>query len=381
MAKKMISVMLILVFAFTTVSLAGCSAGGNDPNGPIKIGAAAPFTGDYAQFGSYVKEGLELAKDEINKNGGVLGRQIEIEYADDKGDSKEAVSVAQKFASDSSITAIIGHFFSGCTLAAGPIYQQNGIPTIAVASTNPSVAQIGDYVFRINVGDNYQGSQLAKLLYEKDGIRKVAVVYDNNDYGKGVTSVFIKTFKELGGEVTDEESYIGGQDKDFSVIVTKVKASNPEAIMMASMYSEGALIVQQARNNGLNVPFVCTDSMYTSDFIKLGGKAVEGVRVVAYFHPSDPRPAAQEFVKKYTEKYNKEADSWSPFAYDALYTLVDAIKRAGSTDKQAIQKAIAETKDLQGATGATSFVGKREPEGKDLVVLKVENGQYVVDAK
>lgn len=377
--KKMITGIAIILIV-SMLGLAGCSSNANSGD-TIKLGVAAPFTGDYTQYGEYVKEGLELAKDEINNNGGVLGKKIELIYSDDKGDPKEAVSVAQKFASDGSITGILGHFFSGCTLAAGPIYQQNGIPTIAMASTNPDVAKIGDYVFRINVGDNYQGSQLAKQLYEKDKIRRVAVIYDNNDYGKGVTSVFIKTFKELGGEITAEESYIGGQDKDFSAIVTKIKASNPEAIMMASIYSEGALIVQQSRNIGLNVPFVCTDSMYTSDFIKLGGKAVEGVRVVAYFHPSDPRPAAQKFVKAYKEKYNKEANSWSPFAYDALYTMADAIKRAGSLDRQAIRKAISETKDLQGATGITTFVNKREPEGKDLITLKVENGEYVVDTK
>lgn len=378
MNKKLLSIILVVVISISALSFSGCSNTTESSN-TIRIGTASPMTGDYAQFGEYVKEGLELAKEEINSSGGVLGKQIEIVYADDKGDSKEAVSVAQKFVSDSSIVGILGHFFSGATLASGPIYQQNGMPTIAIASTNPDVAQIGDYVYRINVGDNYQGSQLAKYLYEVQKVRKVAVVYDNNDYGKGVSSVFIKTFKELGGDIVAEESYIGGQEKDFSVIVTKLKASNPEAVMMASYYTEGALIVQQSRNSGLAIPFVCTDSMYTNDFITLGGKTVEGVRVVAYFHPSDTRKEAQEFVKKYREKYGKEANSWSPFAYDALYTMADAIKRAGSLDKKAIQKAISETKDLNGATGATSFANSREPEGKDLVVLKIENGEYTVD--
>jgi len=380
MFKKYLSLFLIATMVISVVSLTGCSNAGNGDNGDtIRIGTASPMTGDYAQFGEYAKEGLELAKEEINNNGGVLNKKIEIIYADDKGDSKEAVSVAQKFASDSSITGIIGHFFSGCTLAAGPIYQQNGIPTIAIASTNPNVADIGDFVYRINVGDNYQGSQLAKLLKEKKNFSRVAVVYDNSDYGKGVSDVFAETFKGLGGEVTAVESYIGGQDKDFSVILTKIKSSNPEAIVMASYYSEGALLVQQARKLGLDVPFYASDSLYSEDFIKLGGESVEGTHIVCYFHPTDPSPAAQEFVKKYKDKYGKEANSWSPYAYDALYLFADAIKRAGSTDRNAIQKAISETSNFQGSTGITSFTDGREPVGKDLVILVVKDGKFVAE--
>jgi len=371
--------LLIFVSVLLIVSLLGLTGCRNQSNSSstIKLGAAAPMTGDYAQYGEYFKNGLELALEEINKNGGVLGKKIELVYGDDKGDPEEAVSVAQKFVTDKNITGIIGHFFSGCSLAAGPIYQQNGIPMLAVASTNPEVPKIGDYVFRINVGDNYQGTQLAKWLYEEKSIKKVAVVYDNSDYGKGVTDVFIKTFKDLGGEITTVESYMGGQEKDFSVIVTKIKASNAEAMVLASYPTEGALIVQKARNSGLDIPIVCSDSVYTEDFIKLGGKAVEGVIVVSYFHPSDPKPEVQEFVKKFKAKYNKEPDSWSPYAYDALYVMVDAIKRAGSTDRKAVRNALAETKDFKGATGVTTFNKDREPEGKNLIILIVTNGQYV----
>ncbi|KUO71856.1 MAG: hypothetical protein APF77_07030 [Clostridia bacterium BRH_c25] len=379
MVKKTLSLILILVLIISTLGLVGCSNTDKQAEtGPIKIGAAAPMTGDYAMYGEYAKDGIELAKEEINKNGGILGRQIEIVYADDKGDSKEAVNVAQKFVSDSSITAILGHFFSGCTLAAGPIYQQNGIPEIAIASTNPNVADIGDYVYRINVGDNYQGAQMAKWLFDNKKYKKVAVIYDNSDYGKGVSTVFSDSFKKLGGEVTASESYIGGQEKDFSVILTKIKAASPEAIVLAT-YQEGALIIQQAKKAGLDVPFIGSDSIYTDDFIQLGGSSVEGTHVVCYFHPTDPRPAAQEFVKKYKEKYDKEVNSWSPYAYDALNLLADAIKRAGSTDKAAIKKAISETSKFEGATGETSFTNSREPIGKDLVILVVKDGKFVAE--
>lgn len=378
MKKKHISIVLILMLTITV--LFGCSPTdtNSDNADTIKIGVAAPFTGDYAQFGEYTKHGVELAVEEINAAGGILGKQIEIVYGDDKGDSKEAVSVAQKFASDSSITGIVGHFFSGCTLAAGPIYQQNNIPAIAVASTNPDVPKIGDYIYRINVGDNYQGSQLAELLTSK-GYSKVSLIYDNSDYGKGVSDVFTDSFTGLGGEVLVNESYIGGQDKDFSIILTKIKDSETELIILASYYSEAALIVKQAKNLGLDIPFYASDSLYTEDFINLAGSDAEGTHVVCYFHESDPSEAAQEFIKKFTEKYDQKVDSWSPYCYDAMYVMAKAIEKAGTTDRTAVKEAIASTTGFQGATGVTSFEGSREPVGKDLIILIVKDGEYIVE--
>lgn len=377
MKKRIISIILVAVLIMSVFT--GCNSSSKTGKGDtIKIGVASPFTGDYAQFGEYTKDGVELAVEEINAAGGVLGKPIEIVYGDDKGDSKEAVSVAQKFASDSSIVGIVGHFFSGATLAAGPIYQQNKIPTIAMASTNPDVANIGDYVYRINVGDNYQGLQLAGLLNSK-GFEKVSVIYDNSDYGKGVSDVFSKSFKELGGEVVVNESYLGGQDKDFSIILTKIKNSGTEAIILASYYSEAALIIQQARNLGIEVPFYASDSLYTEDFINLAGKDANGTYVVAYFHETDPSESAQEFIKKFTAKYNKKVDSWSPYCYDAMYLMADAIKRAGSTDREKIKEAIASTTDFKGATGVANYENAREPLGKDLIVLIVEDGEYKVE--
>jgi len=379
MKKKIILMMILITLAVTIFT--GCSSKDSSSGGDsetIKIGVASPFTGDYAQFGDYTKDGTELAIEEINAAGGVLGKKLEIVYGDDKGDSKEAVSVAQKFASDDSIVGIVGHFFSGATLAAGPIYQQNEIPTISVASTNPEVANIGDYVYRINVGDNYQGSQLAELL-KSEGYNKISVIYDNSDYGKGVSDIFSESFNELGGEVLLNESYLGGQDKDFSLILTKIKNSDTEVIILVSYYTEASLIIQQARNLGIDVPFYASDSLYTDDFLTLAGDDANGTHVVCYFHESDPSEAAQEFVKKFEAKYSKKVDSWSPYAYDAMYVMADAIKRAGSTDGPAIKDAIAATAGFQGATGVTNFEGAREPVGKDLIILKVENGQYVVE--
>jgi branched-chain amino acid transport system substrate-binding protein len=386
---------LATILTLASGALAGCG-GGRAPKAPetapkaaepskapeipatIKLAMAAPLTGDYANFGLSDIEGMQLAVDEINAKGGVLGKKIELIRGDDKGDSKEAVSVAQKFVNDKDLVAVLGHFFSGCSLAAGPIYQKAGIPMLAVASTNPKVPLTGDYVFRINVGDNYQGSQLAEWLYTKKGKKSIAVVYDNNDYGKGVYDAFRGKLEQLGGKIVDTETYVGGQDKDFSVIITKAKQAKPEALVIAGYYSDAALLVTQAKRLGLDVMTVGSDSIYSDDFTKIGGKAVEGVYTVGYFHASDPRPKAQEFVRKYKEKYNKVPDAWAPYAYDAVYVIADAITRAGSVDRGKVRNALAQTKGFEGASGVTTFNENREPAGKDLIVLKVKDGSFVV---
>lgn len=357
--------------------VSGCS-GSKTTGGTIKLAMAAPLTGDYANFGLSDIEGMQLAVEEINASGGVLGKKIELVKGDDKGDPKEAVSIAQKFVNDKDIVAVLGHFFSGCTLAAAPIYQKAGIPTLAVASTNPKVPQVGNYIFRINVGDNYQGAQLAEWLYNKKGKKNVAIVYDNNDYGKGVTDAFRGKFQALGGKIVDIETYVGGQDKDFSVIITKIKQAKPEALVIVGYYSDAALFIDQAKRQGLDVLIVGSDSIYSDDFMKIGGKSVEGVYTVGYFHASDPRPKAQEFVKKYKEKYNKIPDAWAPYAYDAVYVMVDAIRRAGTTDRAKVRDALAQTKGFEGASGITTFNENREPAGKDLIILKVQDGKFVV---
>lgn len=392
--KRILGISLSLVLGL--IVLSGCAAKNSAPAGDsgttapgssssgeqtgpssetIKLAMVAPMTGDYAQFGQSAREGIEMAIGEINAKGGVLGRQIELVIGDDKGDSKEAVSVAQQLLARGDITGILGHFFSGATLAAGPIYQREAMPTVAMASTNPKVAQIGNYVFRVNVGDNYQGTQLGDWLVTRHGLKRVAVIYDNSDYGSGVSLVLSDRVKALGGEIVATETYVGGQDRDFSTQLTKIKAANPETLVMASYYSEAALIVQQAKRLGLNVLTVGTDSIYSDDFTKLGGQDVEGVYTVSYFHNSDPRPEAQAFVKAYQAKYGELPDSWAPYAYDAAYIMTEAIDKASSTDGAGIRDALAQTNHT-GATGVTTFQDGQEPAGKDLLILQVKDGSF-----
>ena len=380
MTKKIVSMLLVLVL--TVALMAGCGspaapAGNGATSGEsIKLAVVSPVTGDSSVYGDYMRKGVDMALQEINDAGGVLGRPLEFVYEDDKGSSTDAVSVAQKIASDKSIVGVIGHVFSGCTLAAGPIYQNNGIPTIAVASTNPEVATIGEYVYRINVGDNYQGGALAKLLNEKN-VTKAAVIYDNSDYGVGVSNAFAEQYKALNGEIVLNESYLSGAD-DFSLILTQLKQSTAEVIVLCGLDTDAAKIMMQSKTLGIELPVYATDGVYTDNFITLAKAAVEGVYVVCYFHPSDPSESVQNFIKKFNEQYDGDVNSWSPYAYDAVMLMAEAIKKAGSTDGAAIKDAITATTNFQGATGTINFTGAREPVEKELVILQIVNGEYVV---
>jgi branched-chain amino acid transport system substrate-binding protein len=372
----------ILAFVTTLALAAGLmtGCGGSNTaatNDPIKLAVAAPFTGSDSIYGDYMKHGVELALAEINGAGGVLGRQLEVAYEDDKGSSTDAVSVAQKIASDSSVVGVIGHMFSGCTQAAGPVYQQNGIPTIAVCSTNPKVATIGDYVYRINVGDNYQGGALAELLIEK-GLTKAAVIYENTDYGTGVATAFKDKYEELNGTVAMDESYAGDAD-DFSVLLTTLKQKDAQAIVMCGYQTAAAKIMMQAKSLNIDLPVYATDGVYNDDFINLAKEDAEGVYIVCYFHASDPTESVQNYIRKFQEKYPDVAvDPWSAYAYDAVRLMADAITRAGSTDRAAIKDAIASTTSFAGVTGTINFTGAREPVAKEIIIVQVKDGKFQV---
>lgn len=381
---NMKKVQTTLALLLSTGLLCACSTPASQPTGsgaaiqgdPIKIAVVAPFTGDGAVYGEYTKQGAAMALDEINASGGVLGRPLEIVYEDDKASSTDAASVAQKIASDDSITGVVGHFYSSCTLAAAPIYQNAGVPDIAVASTNPQVAEVGDYVFRINVGDNYQGGALADLLSKQD-IDHVAVLYDNSDYGKGVSTAFSTQWGSLGKTVTLNEGYMSGSD-DFSLLLTQVKNSPAQVMVLCGYDTDAAKIMMQSKTLGVDLPVYCTDGIYNENFIKIGKEATENAYIVCYFHPDDPSESVQNFIGKFKDKYDGKTNSWSPFTYDAVMLMADAINRAGSSDRAAVRDAIAATKDFSGATGKISFEGAREPVAKELVLLQVRGGEYVV---
>jgi branched-chain amino acid transport system substrate-binding protein len=345
--------------------------------GTIKIATVGPITGDNAVWGTQQQQGVQLAIDDLNASGGILGKQIELVAFDDKGDSKEAVSVAQRIVDDSSIVAVVGHLFSSSTIAAGPIYTKGKVPLIAVAATNPKVVSVGgNYVFRINLSDASAGADMANYTVIKMKKKNIAVLVDQNDYAQGVYEAFAVKAKELGAQIVSVQKYVGGQDKDFSVMLTTAQAKNPDAILASSLAPEAALIAQQMKALGINTPLLIPDGATEPTFIKLAGKAAEGTIAFSYFDPTIKDPKIQELEKKYQAKYKQDILTYVPYAYDSMMAIAQAIKIAGNTERTAIRDALEKVNDPNGITGTLSFVNRDRAVGWS-VVLKVQDGKFV----
>lgn len=373
---KKLRYLLILLLLFSLV--AGCgSSGGQSSDKPseIYLASANPMTGDSAQFGDMKVKAIQLALDEANAAGGINGAQVKLLVGDDTGNPKEAPNVAQKFAADDRVLAVIGHWNSSCTLAARGIYEAAGIPVITDSVNKAITDGSTPHVYRISLTDTAQAQHLAKYAYEKMGKRRVAILYTANDFGNGLMNDFGKAFNELGGEVVASETYFEGQSKDFSPQITKIKAKNPDLLFIAGYYVETALIAQQSQALGLNVPMLGTDGISSEELIKLGGKAVEGILFTGFFHPDVKYPGTEEFVKAFKEKYNKEPDTYAALAYDSAKLILEAISKNGAT-REGIKKYLDEVQDFPGVAGPIAFDDKNDVT-RGIIILTVKNGKIV----
>lgn len=362
-------VLLLIGFAF-----AGCKKEAKE----IVIGGVGPVSGEAATFGQSTKEGCELAVEEWNAAGGLLGKTIKLIYQDDKGDPTEAATVWTKLITQDKVVAIVGTVMSKCSLAGAPISQQYKVPMISPTSTNPKVTEVGDYIFRACFIDPFQGTVGAKFAYENLNARKAACIFDvGNDYTKGLSEFFRDKFTELGGTIVAFEAHPTGTT-DFKAQLTKIIAAKPDVIYISDYYNDVALIAKQARELGFNGPLVGGDGWDSPDLVKIGGTAVENGYFTNHFSKDDPRPIVQEFVKRYQAKFGKVPDALAALAYDAMYIMLDAIKRAGSTDPEKIKKALAET-NINVVSGLVTFDKNRNPI-KSAVIIAIKNGQQVYQA-
>lgn len=375
---KLSSVVYLLVFGVILggfgLGLAGCNKGGGDT---IKIGQFASLTGSEATFGISSDEGLRLAVEEVNSQGGVLGKQIELITEDNRGQTSETQTVVQKLINRDKVVAIIGEVASSRSKAGAPICQQNKIPMISPASTNPEVTAIGDYIFRVCFIDPFQATVMSKFALNSLKVTKVALLIDvKNAYSTGLAENFRRVYTEMGGQVIGEQQYTAG-DKDFKAQLTALKNENPQAIFIPGYYTDVNLISIQARELGITIPLFGGDG-WESEKLTEGkaANALEGSFFSTHASIDDPSPKIQSFVQKYKAKYGKTPDTMALLAYDAGWILFDAIKRAGSTEGPKIKDAIATTKDFPGVSGTISLNEDRNAV-KPAVVMEIKNGKFV----
>jgi len=353
------------------------SCGANESKKEVLVGEYGSLTGGIATFGISTRDGSQLAFDDVNKKGGILGKQVRLLVEDDQSKPEEAGTVVTKLINQNHVVAMLGHVASSHSLAAAPLCQAAKVPMISPSSTNPRVTQVGDYIFRVCFLDTFQGAVMAKFAVDTLKAKRVAIFVDvRSDYSVGLQTFFGQAYKQRGGTIVAEQSFSQG-DSDFRAQLTQIKATNPDAIYVPGYYTEVGTIVHQARELGITVPFLGSDGWDSPKLWEIGGEALNGCFFSNHYSTDDPNPVVQKFVSDYKEKYKQVPDALAALAYDAARILADAMTRAGSTDGPKVRDAIAATKDFPGVTGGITINSERNAI-KSAVIVKVENGKYLL---
>lgn len=377
--KKAISLGMAVIMVLAL--LAGCSTGSGKASGnddKYYIACGAPFTGDDAQYGNFFKKALDMKVNAINEAGGINGKLIQIDYYDDKSTPKEASNIAQMVTSDEKYIAEIGSYNSTCVLAGAPIYQEAGMVQMAPTAGHPDITKANDHLFRLQNSNDVEYTWLANVAVNKIGARKIAIVHLENDSGIVLSQILNEQIPQMGGEVVLTESYVQGQVSDFSSILTKLKAAQPELVICVTSYNDMGTMLQQAKQIDLgNVKWVSSGMIYSDDFLELAGDAGEGVYSMTIFFADNPDETIANFTKKYRELYDNESPSYfATNAYEAL-ALIEAALKNGATDRESLYQELLKIKEWNGETGYATFDDDRMV-NRDMTVIKVENGQWVV---
>lgn len=370
-----------------TSSGGGSSSGGSKDGDTIKIGANLELSGNVASYGSSIGLGAELAVKEINDAGGIDGKKIELIKVDNKSENSEATAAAIKLATQDKVVAMMSPATSGNTIATVQIANDNKIPLVGAAATAPNVTvnddgSVNEYAFRTCFIDPFQGIVAANFATGELKAKNVAIFADNaSDYAKGLAKSFKETIAENGGKVVKEEAYVA-KDTDFRTQLTNIKSSNPDFIFIPGYYEEVGLIVKQAREMGITVPLMGADGWDSPTLVELAGAdALNNTYITNHYSAEDPDQKIQDFVKAFkAANGDKAPDAFNALGYDTVYYIADAIKRAGSTDGEAIKKALAETKDLSLVTGTFSVDENHNPI-KTATVLEFKDGKQVFNSK
>ena len=360
--------LLLAAVSLLAVACERKSGGAADTTGDILVGFYGSLTGDGASFGQSSREGAELAVDELNTAGGVLGRKLRLLVEDDQSKPEEASNAVTKLVTQDKVVAVIGEVASRRTLAAAPIAQRYQIPMITPASTNEKVTEVGDYVFRVCFIDPFQGEVLAKFAYNDLKARKVAILRDQSqDYSVGLTDSVAQHFTRLGGQVLPPVSYSSG-DADFRAVLTRIRSDKPDVVFATGYYSEAAIIVRQARELGMKMPLLGGDG-WVGDALQNGRDALNNTYISNHYSGDNPDPIVQNFVSTYKKRFNRDPDAIAALAYDAIKVLADSLTRAQSTEGPKLRDAIASA-DVPGVTGRLKMNAKRNVD-KPAVVQEV----------
>ncbi|MBC8016177.1 MAG: ABC transporter substrate-binding protein [Sporomusaceae bacterium] len=371
---------LLLVLILVTGLLSGCA---DSASNDVKIGMVYELTGNTASYGTSAADGAKLAFKEINASGGVLGKQIKIITADNKGEPSESANAMTKVITQDKVIAVTGFTVSSCGIAGSSVAENNKIPLVAAATVNPRVTvdertgKVKDYTFRACFIDSFQGTVGANFALNSLKTKKAAIMIDSSsDYSKGLAQIFKDVFTQGGGQVAAEEAYLQ-KDQDFKSILTKIKAQNPEVIYIPGYYEDVGKIVKQAREIGITIPILGGDAWDSPKLVEIGGpQALNNTYFTNFYSTQATNPESKAFVEAYKKEYGQLPDSMAAMGYDAANLLVDAIKRANSADSAKIREALAATKDFKSVSGSMTLSATHDAI-RGVVIIEMKDGKQI----
>jgi branched-chain amino acid transport system substrate-binding protein len=350
----------------------------------VTIAVASPFTGPAAAYGDNIKAGVSMKVAEINEAGGINGKQVEVEWMDEKCDPREAATVAPKIAQNKDFVGVVGHLCSSAHLAALPTYTRAGVPAISPTATNVTISEKNTdrrgrvWGFRNVYRDDFQGQFLANYVKDVLGLEKIAVFHENNDYGIGLKDAFMGEAEKIDLDIVGVEAYIKGA-QDFTPQLTKLKNENPDGLFIAGYYGEGALIASQANMLGLDVVKFGADGLDNADYINLADTAANNTYMTVPFLAAAAGPQAQEFIKEFEKEQGRSLDWMSANAYDAAGLLLQAVAEVGE-DREEIRDYLisidSPEEAYEGVTGKTYFNEQGDSQ-KSAYVKMVKDEEFV----
>lgn len=371
------AILLSLALVFTMIAGCGGSKSGSESADVIKLGFLGAKTGDVANYGIPGEKGMKMAIDEINAQGGVLGKELVGVYEDNKGDSTEIANIAQKYITRDKVVAMVGDPCTGLTKVAADIAQKSSVVIFSAGATGAGVVEIGDFVFRNTLLDTVAAPVVVDWMIQDKQWKNFAVITSlNNGYSTALTPIFMESIKAKGGKVLLEET-INDKETDFSAQITKLKGVKADVLVFTGYYTEAALLMKEIQKQGLNLPLVGGDGLYGQDLVKLGGDAVEEkVFVYCGFAADQPSPETVSFVENYRKLYKEDPDMFSAQYYDAVKILAQAMENSNSADPKVFKDELAKLKDYPGVSGNTTIRENREPIKSPVFLVTAKNGVF-----
>ncbi len=338
------------------------------------IGVISIVTGQGAAYGEAITNGFKQARDEINARGEVA---IDLVIEDSSGKQEQALAAAQKLINSNNVVAILGPTLSTEMKVAGPEANASGVPIMGTSTTAAGITQIGKYVFRNSLPESLAIPASVGKAVKKYGIRKVALLYGNDDvFTKSGFDTMKETAEKLRLQILTIETFQKGQ-ADYKAQLTKIKAAKPDAIFCSALYNEGAVILSQARKMGITVPFVGGNGFNSPQVIEIAKGAAEGLIVATPWFAEKKDPKVKAFVASYKKRYGKGPDQFAAQAYDALYIMAEALRTAGVADRNKLRDALAGVRNFNGVLGKFSFSAERDVVMEPNVLI-VKNGKFQI---